>query len=372
MLTVRAVESRRDLERFIRFAYRVYRDDPNWVAPLLGDLRHALTPGRHPFWSHAERALFLAERDGRVVGRVAAIDDRNYNAFHDSSIGFFGFFETENDQEVVDALFDAVYGFCREHGLATVYGPANPSMNDESGMLLGPHDMPPYVKMSYNPPWYPALVEAAGFTKVKDQLAFVARDQPMPAKIERVVRMYRDQPGIEMRRVDMAHLERDLGYVKEIYNDAWSRNWDFAPMTDEEIDELARQVKPILKPELCPIVFYRGEPAGIAVGLPDYNQALIGLRGHLYPFGWLKFLLARRRIDRARVWALGIRRKFHGLGLGSLLYHQSVVGARQLGYREAEMSWILEDNEAMIRPLMLFDARVHKTYRVYQHPVPAA
>ncbi|HDQ99586.1 MAG TPA: N-acetyltransferase [candidate division WOR-3 bacterium] len=366
-LELREVRGDRDLTRFIRLPYAIYRDDPNRVAPLESDLRNTLTPGRNPFWRHAERGLYLAERDGRPVGRIAAINDRNYNACHESSIGFFGFFECVDDEEVARALFAAAENWCREAGLTRLYGPANPSMNDECGLLIEPFDRPPVIKTSYNPPYYPALVEAAGYVKVKDLYAFrLDLTKEIPKKVIRVITARKASGDLAVRPVDLANIKRDLGYIKEVYNDAWSRNWDFAPMTEEEIDDLARQLRPIVEPTLCPMVFWKGDAAGIAVGLPDYNQVLIKLRGRLFPFGWLRLLLGRRRVDHSRLWALGVKRRYQHLGLGAVMYYEAITAARRLGHTWGEMSWILEDNESIIRPIRLLGGERYKTYRIYR------
>ncbi|MCX7731926.1 MAG: N-acetyltransferase [candidate division WOR-3 bacterium] len=366
-LTVRPVTTAAELDRFVRLPFALYRNDPYWVPPLLSDVKRTLTPGQNPFWSHAERRLFLAERNGQPAGRICATVDRNYNQYHQTAIGFFGFFECENSLETARALFQAVREYLRQAGMKLIYGPANPSLNDEAGLLVQPFEGMPYIKMSYNPAYYSALIEACGFTKVKDLYAYaVPLDQPIPEKLQRVLNALKNKPGLTVRPVNLQDLKTDLKYIKEIYNDSWSRNWDFAPMTDEEIDDLARQLKPIIQPAICPLVFYQGEPAGMCIALPDYNQVLKRLNGRLFPLGWLKFLLYKNRITRARLWALGVKRKFHNLGFDSLLYYESFMGAKRLGYTEGEVSWILEDNYSIIRPILMWGGRLYRTYRVYQ------
>jgi hypothetical protein len=370
MVTIRKVESGIDLDHFVKLPFRLYRDDPNWVPPLISDLKTTLTPGRNPFWNHAERELFLASRNGTAVGRVAAIVDHNYNDYHESKLAFFGYFETENDTEVTRALLDAVAGYARTRGLASVYGPANPSLNDEVAMLVEPFDSPPMIKSSYNPAYYPGLVEAAGFTKVKDFYAFgMNADQPIPEKYERMVKLLRDRPEIEVQHPDVKNLKPALDLVKQVYNDAWSKNWDFAPMTDEEIESLARQLRPLLIPDFVSMVKYRGEIAAMSIGLPDYNQVLKKMSGRLFPFGWLTFLTQKRRINQARLWTLGVMHKFRHQGLDALLYYDSIMAARKHGFKRGELSMILEDNVPIIRPITNLGARIVKTYRVYQRPV---
>ncbi|MEO0078124.1 MAG: N-acetyltransferase, partial [candidate division WOR-3 bacterium] len=352
-VTVTPVETRQDLDQFVRLPFELYRDDPYWVPPLIADVRRTLTPGANPFWNRAERELFLARRGNSVVGRVAAIMDRNYNQAHASTVACFGFFETENVPETAQALLDQVVSWAGSRGATVVYGPANPSLNDEAGMLVEPFDSSPFVKMPYNPPFYPTLVERAGFTRAKDLYAYtISTDRPLPEKYERMIKMLKSRPEVKVRCLDLSNLKRDLEIIKEVYNDAWSDNWDFSPFTSEDIDDMARQLKPLVEPSLCPFVFCRDEPAGMSVALPDYNQVLKKLGGRLLPFGWLRFLFERRRINQGRLWALGLKKKFRHQGFDSLLYYETLVAARQLGYKQGEVSWILEDNMAIIRPIL--------------------
>ncbi len=337
------------------------------MPPLRSDVRDTLAPDRNPFWNRGKRRLLIATRDGSVAGRVAAIIDDNYNTCRERRIGFFGFFECNNDREVAAALFDATAAYCRENGMTAVYGPANPSLSDEAGLLVDAFNSPPMIKMSYNPKYYADLVEDSGFTPVKDLHAYALDlTVELPEKLHRVMAKLKQKKGLVVRPARLSRLQQELAYIKEVYNDAWSDNWDYAPMSEDEIDQLARQLRPLIKPELCPLVFYNGEPAGISIGLPDYNQVLWRIKGRMFPFGWLKFLLHRNRITQGRLWALGVKRKFRNLGYDALLYYESFMGARRLGYTWGEVSWILEDNEAIIRPIKLLGGRRYKTYRVYQ------
>ncbi|MGQ9678353.1 MAG: GNAT family N-acetyltransferase, partial [bacterium] len=269
-VVVRPVKTNSDLNRFIQLPFRLYQNDPYWVPPLIRDCKKTLTPGANPFWNHAQRELFLAERNGTVVGRICATVDHNYNEYHHSTIGFFGFFECEDDPEIGRALFEAAASFARKQNMNSLYGPANPGLNDEAGLLVEPFDGMPYIKMSYNPPYYPRLFEQCGLTKVKDLYAYsVPLNQPVPQKVQRVIEALKRKPGLVVRPVNLKDLKTDLKFIKEVYNDAWSRNWDFAPLTEEEIDELARQLISIIKPGICPLVFYQNEAAGICLALPD-------------------------------------------------------------------------------------------------------
>lgn len=367
---VREASSERDLDLFVRLPFSIYRRDPWWVPPLIRDQKRTLSPGRNPFWDHARRKLFLAERNGTICGRICATIDDNYNQFRNSRIGFFGFFECEDNAATAHSLFGAAADWCREQGVDQLYGPANPSLNDEAGLLVGPFDGSPYIKMSYNPEYYPRLFESCSLTKVKDLYAYrVPLDQDPPAKLVRVMEHLKHKKGLTVRRLNLDNLETDVRIIKEVYNDAWSNNWDYAPFTDAEVNDLARQLRPIVRPEICPMVFWHDEPAGICIALPDYNQVLKRLRGSLLPFGWLTFLFHRNRITRARLWALGVKRKFHNLGYDALLYYEAFMGARDLGYTDGEVSWILEDNLAIIRPIELWNGQRYRTYRIYRLPL---
>jgi len=370
MVDIRRVESGVDLDRFVKLPFRLYQNDPNWVPPLIRDLKNTLTPGRNPFWDHAERELFLASRYGRVMGRIAAIADHKYNRYHGSKLAFFGYFESEDNVDVASVLLDQVSEFARRRGLDRVYGPANPSLNDEVALLVGPFDSPPMIKASYNPAYYPHLVEAAGFAKVKDFYAYVLdANQPIPQKYERVVRALRERPELTILHPDPKNLKPSLDLIRQVYNDAWSKNWDFAPMTDDEIDELARQLKPLIIPDFIVMVLCKGEIAAMSIGLPDYNQVLQHMNGRLFPFGWLAFLARRRSINQARLWTLGVMEKFRHQGFDALLCYESILAARKHGFVRGELSMILEDNVPIIRPILNLGGRLYKTYRVYQRPV---
>ncbi|MEO0074283.1 MAG: N-acetyltransferase [candidate division WOR-3 bacterium] len=372
-LKVREVNSEKDMELFVRLPFSIYQHDPWWVPPIVVEQKRTLTPGRNPFWDHARRKLFLAERNGTICGRICATVDDNYNNVRRSKTGFFGFFECEDNTTTARALFDAVAGWCKDQGVEQIYGPANPSLNDEAGLLIGPFDGSPYIKMSYNPAYYPRLLESCGLTKAKDLYAYrVPLDQTPPAKLVRVMEHIKRKKGLRVRTLNLSDLSTDVRFIKEVYNDAWSNNWDYAPLTDAEVDDLARQLRPIVRPEICPMVFCHDEPAGICIALPDYNQVLKRMRGSLLPFGWVTFLFHRKRITRARLWALGVKRKFHNLGYDSLLYYEAFMGARRLGYTDSEVSWILEDNLAIIRPIELWNGERYRTYRIYRLQLSAS
>ncbi|MBX6365760.1 MAG: N-acetyltransferase [Gemmatimonadetes bacterium] len=368
-MTVRPVRGRRDLGRFMKLPWSIYRGDPNWVPPLLMDLRTALTPGKHPFHEHAEVEYFLAWRGGRPVGRIAATVNRQYIDFHGEKLGFFGFFESINDCGVAEALLGAAEAWLRARGMERVQGPMNFSTNEEfcsPGVLIDGFDTPPKVMMTHSPPYYAGLLEAAGYGRAKDLLAYYLDGPTPPERLVRGVERLQKSEGITIRSLDLSDFDAEVARIKEIYNSAWERNWGFVPMTDAEFDHMARALKPVVEPRLVLIAEVRGEPVGFAIGLPDFNQVLKRINGRLLPFGLIKLLWYRRKIDEARVITLGLKPGFRKMGIDAMLYLRLFQEGPKVGIPRAECSWILEDNWDMRRGLERMGARVYKTYRVYE------
>jgi GNAT superfamily N-acetyltransferase len=363
---VRTVAGRRDLRRFIEYPFSLYRRDPYWVPPLLVNEWQRFDARRNPFLQHARIQPFLAERDGRLVGRIAAIDDDHHNATHRDNVAFFGFFEAA-DQDAASALLAAAEAWARDLGRAALRGPANPSMNDGSGFQIDAFDTVPFVMMPFNPPAYPHYVEAAGYRKVKDLYAWLFHDAPdLGARIvrlaERVERRYRPV----VRPLDTKHFERDLGLLKRIYAEAWQENWGFVRYTDAEFDHLAAELKLIIDPEINLFIELGGEIAGVAINLPDINQVLQKINGRLLPFGILALLNRRRQIDRTRLPILGILPGFRMKGLELVLIKESLLRWKARGYRSCECSWVLEDNDAINAGIRATGGTLYKTYRLYQ------
>jgi hypothetical protein len=369
-MQVREIHRRRDLRRFIDVAWRENERDPMWVPPLRMAVRKLLDRRRHPFHQHADVAYFLAERDGQAVGRIAAVVNHRHNEFHEERTGFFGLFECDDDADVARALLDTASDWLRARGMDRVRGPMNLSTNDEygsPGILVEGFDTAPMVMMSHNPPYYGRLVEAAGFEGTRDLLAYWMEGLEAPQRFARVAERLAKREGVSARALDMRRFAADVEAIKEIYNSAWSRNWGFVPMTDAEFDFMAREMKPIVDPELCLIVEVRGEPVGFSLTLPDMNRALATLpNGRLLPFGIFRFLRAKRRIRRLRVITLGFKPGFQNLGLGGFLYLRTWQTGVERGYRGGEASWILENNEDMRRPVESIGARLYRRYRVYE------
>ncbi len=367
------VESSRDLKEFVDLPFRIYADDKDWAAPLKSDVRWMLDTGKNPFWKHAKRQLFLARRGGKAVGRIAAIVDDEHNRVHQEKAGFFGFFECGEDREAAIALLGAAEAWVRQSqpGTTHVRGPVNPSLNDECGALVPAESDPgvPFIMMTYNPAYYLDLFAAAGYAKVKDLVAILApvdgRSFERLKRVTDIVRK-REKGRAVVRQIRMDRFDDDLAIVKDLYNRSWEKNWGFVPMTSDEIDAMAKKLKPILYPPWVLFVELDGKPVGFHLALPDYNLVLKELGGSLLPFGWLKFLLLKKKIDRVRTLALGILPEYRRRGFDALLYFEAIKEGVRLKYREAEFSWLLEDNLDIQRPLEVFGGRIYRRYRIVE------
>ncbi|MBD3161041.1 MAG: N-acetyltransferase [Candidatus Eisenbacteria bacterium] len=368
-ISVDPVAGARDLHRFVVFPWAIYRDDPNWVPPLIGTTKQMLTPGKHPFHEHADVALFLARREGEIVGRIAAIVNHRHNEFHDEKTGFFGFFESVDDPLVAGALLDRASAWTAERGMDRIRGPASFSTNEECALLVDGFDTPPMILMPHNPPYYATLLERNGLAKAKDLLAYFWRQEDYPEAMKRLAQSIARKQRATLRPLDMKQFQQEIARFTRVYNRAWERNWGFVPMTDAEIVHMAKELKPAVDPDLILFVEKGDETVGFAMGLPDMNRAVRHANGRLLPFGLLKILWHARRISAARVPVLGILEEHRGQGLDVLLYDRLIENGARHGIREGEFSWILEDKRAMRRPLERLGSRVYKTYRFYEKPL---
>jgi GNAT superfamily N-acetyltransferase len=370
---LRLTRSSRDVLRFLKVSYRIYKDDPHWVAPLLMDLKKVFTD-ENPLFGHARMELWIATKDGRDVGRIAGIVDDHYNRPAKEPAGFFGFFESMDDPAVSQRLFDAVLEWARQQKLKSLQGPMNPTTNDECGLLIEGFDSPPVFMMTYNPRYYVSLVQAAGFQKAKDLLAFHIDLATLPMdRLSRIATKVRQRsPGLVFRPVLKKTLDQDLAKVKEVYNDAWEENWGFVPMTDAEMDFMAKRLKPLLMEGLIWLAEAGSEPVGFLLALPDYNVAIQPLRGRLLTpklLGFLPYVLGWKCPTRTRVITLGVKDKYRSKGLESALLIEGLKVGFEAGVRESEASWILEDNLKMCRVLEAIGGKVYKKYRIYERPV---
>jgi GNAT superfamily N-acetyltransferase len=374
-LRVREARERRDLKRFIDLPYRLHARDPLWVPPLRRDMETLLSRTRNPLFEHADAEYFLAERDGEVVGRIAAISNRLHNETHGDRVGFFGFFESVDDQAVADALFAAATEWCRSRGHDVLRGPASFSVNDECGVLVDGFETPPALMMPHNPRYYVRLIEQAGFRKAKDLWVYQGGSEeryvPVPERLARATELIRQRQGIVLRPLNMKDFDGEVERIKELYNSAWEKNWGFVPMTDAEIDHLAEQFKPVVIPELVPMAEKEGKLIGFGIALPDLNVVFRTNRsGRLFPMILrLLWALKMNRIRRARILLLGVVPAYQGKGVDAMLYHWIWTRSGERGIYWGEAGWILEDNPAMNAGLEKMTFRVYKTYRLYDRPV---
>jgi hypothetical protein len=369
-LYVEEVRSRKDLMAFIRFPWQIYRGDRYWVPPLIKDQLQKFG-GKNPFRSHAELILFLARKGEEVVGRVAGIVDRLYIEFHQEKVGFFGFFESISDARVAEVLLSRVRDWLKGHGMEKMAGPMNPSTNDECGLLIDGFNASPRLMMPYNPRYYPSLFEGFGLKKAMDLYAYWLEGSFL--QNDRLVRItersLRKEPQLWVRPIDLGHFDEELKIVKEIYNHAWSRNWGFVPLTDEEFNDLSYSLKPLVVSDLVLFAYMGKEPVGFAVSIPDYNEVLKRLNGKIGLLGSLKFLYYSRKIHTLRVMLLGVNQAFRKKGIEGLLYVETFRRGMKKGYYQAECSWILENNPLMQHGLEAMGGKRYKTYRIYEMPI---
>jgi ribosomal protein S18 acetylase RimI-like enzyme len=363
----------RDVLRFLKVSYGIYRDDPHWVAPLLMDLKKVFTDA-NPLFQHAVMQLWVATCDGKDVGRIAGIIDHHHNRAGRNPAAFFGFFESVSDPAVSRRLFETLFNWTRQAGLPRVLGPMNPTSNDECGLLVEGFDSPPVIMMTYNPRYYVDQVEAAGFSKAKDLLAFHFDLARIPLdRLGRIAAKIRQRNGnLTFRPILRRTLPHDLVKVKEIYNDAWQDNWGFVPMTDAEVDFMAARLKPLLMEGLVWLAEAGAEPVGFMLAVPDYNMPLKPLQGRLLTpkvLGFIPYLFGWKCPPRTRVLTLGVKEKYRTKGLESAMLIEGLKVGIEAGVRESEASWILEDNVAMCRVLEAIGGRVYKTYRIYERQV---
>ncbi len=359
------VNDDRTLKKFLKLPSNLYRENPYWVPPLISDLKKDLSP-QNPFFKHAEAVFFLAEGANEKTGRIAAIVDRNYIEFHREDVGFFGLFECSNNAIVARGLLDSARSWLREKGLKGMIGPINLSTNDECGILIDGFDLPPCLMMPYNPSYYTSLLEGYGLRKAKDLLAYtVDIPEEIPEKIKRVAERL-IKSDIRVRPINMKEFDREVMLFKELYNSAWESNWGFVPMTDEEIGWTAKRMKPLIIPNLALFAEVEGRPVGLMLILPDYNQVLKHLNGHIGITGVFKFLFYSRKIDTLRLMILGVKKEYRNYGIDALLYLKSFEGMKNKRYKRVELSWVLEDNIAVHRIAHHFGAKVYKRYRIYE------
>jgi GNAT superfamily N-acetyltransferase len=367
-LIVKPAETRKEKSRLFKFPWQLYRDDPNWIPPLRRAQLELLNYKPHPFYDNAEIQTFLALRDGRPCGRVAAIVNHIHNETHKERRGFFGFFECVDDQEVADGLFDAARDWFARRDITVIRGPVNPSMNYECGLLIDGFDSPPTFMMTYNPPYYPKLIENWGFSKTQDMYAFWGHVD-MLATQDKKLRFIADEVNrrfeIEWRRLDRSRFAKDVRLFLDIYNRAMEGSWGFAPMSEGEIDHMSADLKHLIVPEMTAAADVDGKTVGAVFGLLDYNPRIKRINGRLFPFGFIRLLMNKKAIKRVRVLSTNVVPAFQKWGLGLVLLDRLLPKALEFGIEEGEFSWVLESNHLSYASLKRGGAKITKTYRLY-------
>jgi hypothetical protein len=375
-LTIRQVKTSADHKAFVDLSFRLNASDPNWVPPLKGEVHGLLKPGSNPWFEHAEAALFLAERGGRVVGRISAQVDQLVLEHMGAGLGQWGMLEAE-DEGIAHALLARAEQWLRDKGMTRSMGPFSLSIWDEPGLLVKGHDHPPTVMMGHNSPAYEGWVEAAGYKGVKDLLTYdldVAGG--LPPIVQRIVASGEKNPRIRIRKVDKSKFDKEAALVLGILNDAWSDNWGYIPLTPAEIAYAGKKLKPIVYEDLIRVAEYDGEAVAFMMTLPDLNELTRDLNGSLFPFGWAKLLwrLRKPRTRTMRVPLMGVLKKLQATRLASQLAFMLIEYIRRdavavFGTERGEIGWVLDDNGPMKSIAVAIDSHVNKIYRIYEKPL---
>jgi len=368
-LRIEQVEGRRALGQFIRLPWAIYGNDPSWVPPLIME-RHEHLSRKNPYFEHAQIRTWIAYRGTMPVGRISAQVDDLHIRHHQDATGFFGMLEAENNSETFQALLTVAENWLREKGMRRVFGPFNLSVNQECGLLVEGFDTPPYIMMGHACPYYGSRIEEHGYHKEKDLLAYLVQiDFEFPLVVKKL--LDKNRKDIVVRPLKKSNFSEDLETLRTIFNDAWSNNWCFSPYTKAEFDHLGKDMNPILDENLVQIAEFRGKPAAMIVVLPNINEILKDLNGRLFPFGLLKLLwgLKVAHPKSCRVPLMGVCQRYHGGLLGAALAFMVIDAvhepAAKRGYREVEMSWILEDNMGMRNMIESIGGVAYKRYRIY-------
>ena len=372
--TVREVASARDLTRFIDLPYRLFRNDPAFVPPLRIEVRELLNPKKNPWFEHARCALFLAERDGRVVGRVSAQVDDLVQTHMGAGTGQWGFFDLEDDPQVATALFDAAEGWLRAQGMTRALGPFSLSIWDEPGLLIEGFEQDPMVMMGHHLAYYAKHVEARGFVKAKDLLTYeLPIDIKFPPVVRRVIEGGERNKRLVVRDTDMSKYDEESARILDMLNDAWRDNWGFTPLTPAESLYAGKKMKKVIRPDLVRVAELDGNPVAFMFTLPNLNEMIKGFGGRLFPFNFISLLrnIARPRTHSIRVPLMGVRKEYQGTRNASLLAFMMIETTRRIAFekyssKRAEIGWILEDNGPMRAIAEAIDSRINHRYRIYE------
>lgn len=368
MITIVKVDDKKQLKLFIDFPHELYRNDAFYVPELFIAQHDLLTT--HPFLKHSEMALFLAYDDKKIAGRIAAVLNNNHNTFNQANDGFFGFFDTVNDIEVARLLVTAAEAWLKEKGVENIIGPVNPSTNETCGLLVDGFDSAPVAMMTYNSPYYPAILEQLGFRKKTDLLAYdfdIKDFNDKPVRLMKAITQRLEQKGIIIRNGNLKKFDKEVKALKKVYNKAWDKNMGFVPMTDDEFRYMAKDMKLVLDKDFLLVAEHKGKPVGFALCIPDINKIQIRIKkGRLLPTGILKLLSGRKKIKGIRIIALGVIESYRKMGIEAVFYGRIMQKALEKGIQHAEASWILEGNDMMNKAILHIKGTPYKRYRIYE------
>ncbi len=362
------VETRRDRKEFMELIWRLYKGDPNWIPPIRMNQEELVGFRKHPFYEVNRCQAFLARRDGQVVGRILGIVNQGHVKRFKENRGFFGFFESIDDQEVAHGLFRAAGEYLKSQGMSDVRGPCNPSLNYEMGTLVDGFTTPPTFMMTYNPPYHDALIKSFGFAKTQDTYAYdgnIEMLKTMDPKIMQMVELVRDRYKVKVRPVNRKNFAKEVMLFLRIYNLSLQGTWGFVPLSDAECKAIGASMKILINPRTTSVIEVEGEPVGVGLGLPDYNPIIKKIDGRLFPFGWLRLLLERKKITKMRIVSTNVLPEWQRFGLGLVLLERMLPDCLALGITDAEFSWVLESNNLSRGSLERAGLLPSKTYRLY-------
>ncbi len=373
-LEIRPVSGRADQKAFLNLAKKIYANDPNWIPPIWSVQEGLVGFKKHPFWEFSRGRALIAVQNGETVGRILAVVNDRHNERYNEKRGFFGFFECIDNQQVAHGLLDAAAAWLREQGMTDVRGPVNPSLNYEIGLLIEGFETPPTFMMTYNPPYYEALLTSWGLEKTQDAYAYdvdVNMLKDVDPKIINVVNQVQERFAVNTRPLDRKNLKVDINSFIHIYNQSLQNTWGYVPMSDQEVEHMARDLKMLIVPDLTSIAEVEGKPVGAGFALLDFNPIIKQIGGKLFPFGFLRILFGRKGIKRVRLISTNVLPEWQRWGLGLVLWMRVIPAAMDFGIREAELSWVLESNHLSRGTIERGGGKLKKTYRLYDRNLTA-
>lgn len=372
-IIIKEVTFKDGISEFINFPHDLYKDDPFYVPEIFIGQKDMMNPDKYPFHKYGKVKYFLAQKNGKTVGRIAAINNTNYNRHHKCNVGFFGFFDFIEDQEVCNSLLDRAVAYAKENGQEFLMGPTNYTTNETAGTLVDGFNDSPKLMMTYNKPYYGQLMENYGLQKEMDLFAFMIYSDKASEKSLRIADAVENRlktKGVTIRNITLKDIDNEAKRIQKIYNDAWEENWGFVPFTDAEFDYLKNDLKMLLDPKFAYIAEKDGEAIGFGLTLPNINEVLIkNKRGKLFPFGIFRLLWGKNKTKYVRIIALGIVEEYRKMGIEAIFFAKNIQEARRRGIIGGEASWILESNEAMVAAAEHLNGEKYKTYRLYKKPI---